>query len=36
MIVKPSRLRTINTQVYIADSTPRNKTMVSVTLIHGD
>jgi hypothetical protein len=35
-IVKLSHLKTINTQVCIADSIPRSVTTVSVMLVHGD
>jgi hypothetical protein len=36
MIVKPSCLRTTNTQVCIADSIPRSITITSVMLVNGD
>jgi hypothetical protein len=35
-IVKPTSLRTINTQVYIVASIPRSITSASVMLVHGD
>ncbi len=35
-IVKPTHLRTINTQVWIAASIPRIITPASVMLVHGD